>query len=117
MSLIKYGELNPEMVKSKRDEKNPPPELPFHVYAVGVAAGALTCIAFLPQVWKAVATRTPSQLTWLTLMLCVIGQTLWTVYGGLTQDKILLIFSLISLILYLCLVASKTLPFFKSRVN
>lgn len=115
--LLRYGELNPSLLKTKDDEKSPPPRLPKHVYIIGVLAGMLTCIAFLPQVIKVIGTRTPSALTWTTLFICIAGQALWVAYGGMAKDKILSIFSIISLLLYLCLMCSKVLPFFNNTQN
>lgn len=115
---LRYGELNPALTQKKvNKEEVPPPKLPTYVYVVGMLAGTLTCLAFLPQVIKAVKTRTPSSLTWATLSICVVGQALWVAYGGLAKDKILIIFSMIALLLYLCLVGSKLLPFFSHRVT
>lgn len=58
---------------------------------VGFAAGALTTIAFLPQVvrtWRTKSTRDIS--LGMFLVLCS-GIMLWLVYGFLTQDLPLLL--------------------------
>ena len=52
-----------------------------HVAALGLLAGVLTTLAFLPQViktWRERSARGVS--TWMFLLLCV-GVSLWVVYG------------------------------------
>jgi MtN3 and saliva related transmembrane protein len=111
---LKYGEHNPSPIQSVINNVEPP-LLPTYIYVIGVLAGTLTCLAFLPQVIKAVKTRTASSLTWITLSICVVGQSMWITYGSLTKDKILIIFSMITLLFYVCLIGSKM--FFRNQVT
>ncbi len=104
---LHYGELNPNLIEDKT--QSPPPRLSLHVYLIGILAGIFTSLAFLPQVIKTIQSRTSSSLTWLTLIICIIGQSLWAIYGSLSHDKILILFSIIALFLYLCLISSKIL--------
>ena len=49
--------------------------------ALGFAAGALTTIAFLPQVWRIVKTRSAHDISWLMFGLFSVGVCLWLWYG------------------------------------
>jgi MtN3 and saliva related transmembrane protein len=56
------------------------------VTALGIAAGTLTTIAFLPQVlkaWRSRSTRDVSLAMFLTLC---FGVVLWLIYGILVED-------------------------------
>jgi len=88
-------------------------KLPIKIFVIGIFAGVLTSISFLPQVIKLFKNKTKSDITWVTLILCIIGQILWISYGGLSNDKILLLFSVITLITFILLMISKILPNFK----
>ena len=49
--------------------------------ALGFAAGALTTVAFLPQVWRIVKTRSAHDISWLMFGLFSVGVCLWLWYG------------------------------------
>jgi MtN3 and saliva related transmembrane protein len=93
----------------KEPEESSSKKLPMYIYAIGSLAGLLTSFAFLPQVIKNFKNKTPSSLTWITLFICIIGQSLWSTYGFLSKDAILIIFSSIALGLYILLFVSRLL--------
>ncbi|HZD43164.1 MAG TPA: SemiSWEET transporter [Methanomicrobiales archaeon] len=51
------------------------------ITAVGLAAGLLTTVSFLPQVVKTYSTRSAHDLSYGMLSLFIIGLVLWTWYG------------------------------------
>lgn len=51
--------------------------------SLGLVAGVLTTLAFLPQVAKTWKTRSARDFSLPTLMLLVAGSGLWAVYGVL----------------------------------
>ncbi|MEL7037729.1 MAG: SemiSWEET transporter [Cyanobacteria bacterium J06592_8] len=79
------------------------------VTAIGLLAGALTTIAFLPQViktWKTKSTRDVS--LGMFVMFC-LGVFLWIVYGALIQDLPLVLANVVTLSL------ASTILFFKLK--
>lgn len=67
----------------------------------------LTSTAFAPQVFKSYSNKQQSSITWLTLIVAIIGQILWLTYGTLANVIVIRIFASISLIMYLMLILSK----------
>jgi MtN3 and saliva related transmembrane protein len=49
--------------------------------ALGFAAGALTTIAFVPQVYRIVKTRSAHDISWLMFGIFSVGIGLWLWYG------------------------------------
>jgi len=49
--------------------------------ALGFAAGALTTVAFVPQVWRIVKTRSAHDISWLMFGIFSVGVCLWLWYG------------------------------------
>ena len=49
--------------------------------ALGFAAGALTTIAFIPQVYRIVKTRSAHDISWLMFGMFSVGIGLWLWYG------------------------------------
>ena len=76
-------------------------------YFIGFAAGVVTSLAFLPQVVKSFRGKTASELTYITLVACLIGQGLWLAYGSSMKDRILILFSVVAFIMYALLFLSK----------
>lgn len=48
---------------------------------IGVLAGTLTLIGYLPQTIKTIYTRETKDLSLLTFIIIGISATLWTIYG------------------------------------
>jgi MtN3 and saliva related transmembrane protein len=59
--------------------------------AIGLAAGTLTTIAFVPQVTKIWRTRSTKDLSLGMFLVLCCGIILWLVYGYLTDDIPLLL--------------------------
>jgi MtN3 and saliva related transmembrane protein len=54
--------------------------------AVGMAAGVLTTLAYLPQVIKAWRTRSTGDVSLIMFLALVTGIALWALYGFLKGD-------------------------------
>ena len=52
-----------------------------NVDLIGAVAGALTTIAFIPQVWRIWTTRSARDLSLLMYSIFTCGVALWFVYG------------------------------------
>lgn len=80
---------------------------PSNVYIIGLIAGTLSSIAFIPQVIQAFKNKEASHITIITLILAIIGQLLWITYGITSNDKIIRTFASITVFLYILLAISK----------
>lgn len=76
---------------------------------VGLAAGMLTTIAFLPQVIKTWRSRSAKDLSLGMFSLFCLGVVLWLAYGFLVMDIPVIAANLLTLML------ASTLLFFKLR--
>ncbi|HEX3778030.1 MAG TPA: SemiSWEET transporter [Pseudonocardiaceae bacterium] len=56
------------------------------ITVLGLFAGALTTLSFLPQVLHTVRTRSAGDLSWAWLLLFGAGVASWVVFGSLTRD-------------------------------
>jgi MtN3 and saliva related transmembrane protein len=65
---------------------------------LGLTAGLLTTIAFLPQVIKTWKMRSAKDLSLSTFSLFFIGVTLWLVYGLILNDLPIILANLFTLI-------------------
>ena len=53
---------------------------------LGISAGILTTISFLPQVIKTWKSRSAKDLSLMMLLLLMLGVVLWLIYGLLVMD-------------------------------
>lgn len=56
------------------------------IQILGLAAGTITSITFLPQVVKIWKTKSAKDLSLAMLMLLILGVTMWLVYGLTVMD-------------------------------
>jgi MtN3 and saliva related transmembrane protein len=54
---------------------------------IGLAAGFLTTIGFLPQVFRAIKTRSTGDLSIAMILIILSGVLLWFVYGLIIHDR------------------------------
>jgi len=76
------------------------------ITTLGLVAGALTTIAYLPQLIKTWQSKSAEDLSWSMLVTLCIGIILWLVYGVIVWDIPLIAanvmtFTFASVILYL----------------
>lgn len=74
---------------------------------IGLAAGTLTTLAFLPQVWRTWRTRQTRSLSLAWLVLFSIGLALWLAYGVINRDLPVILANGITLLLCGCLLVLK----------
>jgi MtN3 and saliva related transmembrane protein len=79
------------------------------VTLVGIAAGTLTTLAFLPQVIKTWRTRSTKDVSLGMFLVLVTGIALWLAYGLLTRDPPLIAANAVTLVL------AGTILYFKMR--
>jgi MtN3 and saliva related transmembrane protein len=79
------------------------------VQLLGLTAGSLTTIAFLPQVIKTWKTRSAKDLSLGMFSLFCLGVVLWLIYGLMVKDIPVIAANLLTLML------AATLLFFKLR--
>lgn len=71
--------------------------------AVGVLAGVLTTVAFLPQAWKTLRTRSAGDFALPMLLLFCLGLALWLAYGLLRAAPGLILANSVTLALALAI--------------
>lgn len=74
---------------------------------VGSAAGALTTVAFIPQVARAWRTRSVQDLSLWMLLAFTTGVALWTLYGFVTSAVPLIVTNGVTFLLALTLLIMK----------
>jgi MtN3 and saliva related transmembrane protein len=77
------------------------------IQVTGSVAGLLTLGAVIPQVIHTIRTKKTRDLSLLFLWLAIAELSFWGIYGGLTQDKFLIITASCACVLYGILVAYK----------
>lgn len=70
-----------------------------YLTTLGLAAGLLTTIAYLPQVIKTWKSKSAQDLSWSMLIVLCIGIVLWLVYGFSVQDVPVIAANILTLVL------------------
>jgi len=71
--------------------------------AIGMAAGVLTTVAFVPQLVRILRTRSAYDVSWLMFCILAIGSTLWLWYGVSLGSLPLVVTNLVTLTLQLAI--------------
>lgn len=82
--------------------------VPRWVRVVGILAGIVTSLAFSQQsyvLWF--VEHKATTITWVTLVACVIGQSLWMIYGFGSKDPIIMTVAGVTLTIWLSLIGTK----------
>ncbi len=74
---------------------------------LGLMAGLMTTVGFVPQIIKSLRERKMGEVSLLMPTLLSVGMFLWLLYGLLTDDLPIVIWNAIALALNLCLVGLK----------
>ena len=77
--------------------------------AYGFIAAILTTIAFLPQLIRTLKTRSADDISFLMLILFIIGLLFWIVYGIAIESKPIIVANLITFSLNICILFLKIL--------
>ena len=74
---------------------------------LGLIAGALTTLSFLPQVIRTMRTRSARDLSWTWIVMMTAGITAWCVYGMLRVDVPVIVANGITFVLVMSLAVLK----------
>lgn len=74
------------------------------ITTLGLIAGTLTTIAFLPQMLKTWQTKSAKDVSLVTLIIFCTGVFLWLIYGIYLQALLIILANLITLIFNLIIV-------------
>jgi MtN3 and saliva related transmembrane protein len=69
------------------------------VTTIGLVAGALTTIAYVPQLLKTWRSKSAQDLSWSMLITLCVGIVLWLVYGIYAQDVPVIAANVVTLLL------------------
>ncbi len=75
--------------------------------ALGLIAGSLTTISFVPQVWRMWATRSAKDISWAMMIIFSLGNVMWFSYGWSFMAMPILISSGVTLVLALAMIVMK----------
>jgi MtN3 and saliva related transmembrane protein len=76
-------------------------------FYVGIMAGILCTISFIPQVYIVVKTRNTKDLSLITFSTFAVGVFLWFLYGVLINEKPIIIANLATLIMIIVIIIMK----------
>lgn len=79
----------------------------FFVELLGIIAGTLTTISFLPQLVKIVKNKSAKDVSLLMFLIFTVGIFLWLVYGILTLTLAIIIANSVTIILALSILILK----------
>jgi len=74
---------------------------------LGVTAGTLTTVAFIPQLAKALKSRSTGDLSWGMVLTFTIGVLLWLIYGIWIDSLPVILANAVTLLLQLGIVSLK----------
>ena len=74
---------------------------------LGLVAGFLTTVAFVPQVHKIWKTRSAKDVSLPTFLAFALGVALWMVYGIVKQEPPIILWNAVTLVLAAAIVAMK----------
>ena len=69
------------------------------ITVLGMVAGVMTTVSFLPQLFKVWQSKSASDLSFVMLLILNVGMLLWLIYGILIHDIAVILTHSISLIL------------------
>ncbi|WP_320674543.1 SemiSWEET transporter [Prochlorococcus sp. MIT 1341] len=84
-------------------------DLPSPVDSLGLVAGCLTTIAFLPQILKTYRSRSAEDVSYSMFILFSLGVALWGVYGWEIHANPVIISNLITFVLALSVLLMKVI--------
>ncbi|MBM3248845.1 MAG: hypothetical protein FJZ10_05460 [Candidatus Omnitrophica bacterium] len=76
-------------------------------FIVGIIAGALCTISFIPQIVKIIKTRQAKDLSLLTFSIFALGVLFWFIYGIMIKELPVILANGITLVLVAIVVAAK----------
>ena len=79
-----------------------------YITVVGLTAGGLSIIAYIPQVWKTYTTKRAKDLSMKWLILTLTSSMLWFTYGVLTNAMPLILTSCLTALMNTSLILMKS---------
>ncbi len=76
-------------------------------FIIGIIAGTLCTISFIPQIVKIIKTRQAKDLSLLTFSIFALGVFLWFIYGIMIKEIPVILANGITLVLVAIVVAAK----------
>jgi len=58
---------------------------------LGYAAGAVTCLTFLPQVIKTWTDKSAKDISLMTFVIAAVNEIMWIVYGALLDNWVIIL--------------------------
>lgn len=74
---------------------------------IGIIAGLLTTSSPVPQIIQSYKKRSCSGLSWGLILMNFTGVFMWTVYGVITHNNLIIIYDVISCVQMMCLAFMK----------
>jgi MtN3 and saliva related transmembrane protein len=74
---------------------------------LGLAAGFLTTVAFIPQVWKIWKTKSARDVSLPAFIAFTLGVALWTVFGILKDELAITIWNSVTFVLAVVILVMK----------
>jgi MtN3 and saliva related transmembrane protein len=74
---------------------------------IGMLAGSLTTLSFVPQVWKTYRRKSAGDFSWLYVLAYTTGLALWLWYGLLIASMPVILANAVALVLLFALVGLK----------
>jgi MtN3 and saliva related transmembrane protein len=74
---------------------------------LGLIAGTLTTISFVPQVWRIWTTRSANDISWGMFIIFALGNIMWFSYGWTMMAMPILISSGVTLVLAVAIMVMK----------
>ncbi|MCK9615885.1 MAG: SemiSWEET transporter [Candidatus Omnitrophica bacterium] len=74
---------------------------------IGIAAGILTTIAFLPQLIRAIKTKHTKDLSLVTFSLFGVGVFLWLIYGIMLSELPIILANAVTLVFVVLIAVMK----------
>ena len=80
---------------------------PIIIIVFGYVSGVLTTFAGIPQMVKVFRSSSTQDLSYTSLSMIVCGTCSWTIYGVLRNDSVIIVFNVLSFIIYVAILFFK----------
>ncbi|HND95163.1 MAG TPA: SemiSWEET transporter [Chitinophagaceae bacterium] len=77
------------------------------VEILGYAAGAITCLAFLPQVIKTYKSKSAKDVSLMMFVIAAVNEAMWIVYGALLNNWVIILTNAVVLSFSLIMIGLK----------
>lgn len=70
---------------------------------LGIVAGTLTSLSMLPQLIKVIREKNVGELSWIMILVLIIGLSLWVWYGFLNDELPIILSNAFAVLVNVCL--------------